>query len=56
MFFFQSETKAQFDELTEMFSHDQNQKVFREILIKVRDIFILKKKQKTFFFFEFYQT
>lgn len=29
-----SEYKAQFDELTEMFSEDQNQKIFRQILAK----------------------
>jgi hypothetical protein len=29
------EIKAQFNELTEMFSQDQNQRIFREILMKV---------------------
>lgn len=30
-----SDVKAQFNELTEMFSQDQNQRIFREILMKV---------------------
>lgn len=29
------ELKAQFNDLTEMFSQDQNQKIFRDILMRV---------------------
>ena len=53
--FFNSESKALFDELTEMFSQDQNQKIFREILMKVR-VFWFVLYRKVLHLFKFYQS
>lgn len=43
--FISSDYKSKFQELTEMFSEDQNQKIFRRILLKVSEANI-----KMFFF------